>query len=46
MIIDDDDSYEFMQLTHMTAICFGLPYSRRPINEGDDCKADSNVAGC
>jgi len=34
MKINNSDSYKYLRLTHVIAICFGLPYTRRKIKEG------------
>lgn len=44
-IIDNNDNYKFIQLTHVAASFFGLPYTRRPIKKNDKLETDLNIAG-
>lgn len=40
------DSYHYLRLAHVSAICFGFPYTRRKIEENVECgKNAENVAG-
>lgn len=47
MKTDSDDSYGFMRLTHTLAVCWGLPITRRKIENTNkhDCDDDSVVRG-
>lgn len=36
MIFNNYDSYKYLRLAHVTALCFGLPYTRRKIKENFD----------
>jgi len=41
--ISEYDSYHYLRLAHISATCFGLPYTRRKIKR--NIKYDENVAG-
>ncbi|KAL5239999.1 hypothetical protein ACI65C_007409 [Semiaphis heraclei] len=41
MKINNSDSYKYLRLTHVIAICFGLPYTRRKIKDGIDPKNEN-----
>lgn len=47
MITYDYESYKYIQLAHMAAICFGFPYNRMKIKESNECKDNSgkDIAG-
>lgn len=38
---NNSESYKYLRLTHVIAICFGLPYTRRKIKE--DSNPDENL---
>lgn len=41
-----NDAYKFLQIAHTTAMCFGLPYSRRKIKHINEYEENfENIAG-
>lgn len=46
MKIDNSDCYgPYMRLTHILALCFGLPITRRQIKTNDRFNGESDVQG-
>lgn len=45
MKTDTNDSYGYMRLTHVLAVCWGLPITRRRTNDNDYYDKDTVVQG-
>lgn len=45
MTFEANDCYSFMWLTHILAVCWGFPYTRRKINDNSEHSRDSIVQG-